>query len=72
MDDVDVLAPEELLCVLVAGDAESFGERFELRHVRTCHGHEIGAVVISKRPREPVRGVPVPQPEDRHSPFMHS
>ena len=72
MDDVDVLAPEKLLSVFVAGDAESSVNALSCDRSGHATATSSAPSYISKRPREPACGVPVTQPEDRHSPFMHS
>jgi hypothetical protein len=68
MDDVDVLAAEQLLGVLVAWNAEGLGEGLQLLQVGARHGDQFGTIVVTKCPRETIRRIPVTQPEDRYPP----
>ena len=64
MDDVDVLAREQVVVVLVAVHAKRFRERIELRAVGPRRRHQFGARVFRQRPREVIGRIPMTKAQD--------
>src|SRR4051812_16063530 len=67
MNDIDVLAREQVVVILVAVHAKRFRERIELRAVGPRRGHQFGARVFRQRPRKVVSRIPMAKAQDGDS-----
>jgi len=68
MDDVDILAGEKIVVVLVPVNAERPGERIELLTVGPGRGNQLGARLLRQRLPQVVAGIPVAEASDRDAP----